>query len=167
MTKDINGNDVDTSGMASNVDEADTSAAARRAARKAKIDKSAKRNTKKKSVCEMTDRGLFHDGAQIAARFEVLGRARDPDGNGWSIYLEWKDPDGRKHTHSVSDARLHGDVGALCGDLAQLGLKIATAPSKRALFVAYLNLQNTDKRVTLVNRTGWSSLPSGKVYVLP
>jgi len=167
MTKDINGNDVDTSGMASNVDEADTSAAARRAARKAKIDKSAKRNTKKKSVCEMTDRGLFHDGAQIAARFEVLGRARDPDGNGWSIYLEWKDPDGRKHTHSVSDARLHGDVGALCGDLAQLGLKIATAPSKRALFVAYLNHQDSEKRVTVVNRTGWCNLPSGKVYVLP
>src|SRR5437016_13032054 len=51
--------------------------------------------------------------------------------------------------------------------LAQLGLRIATASRNRARFVAYLNLQNTDKRVTLVNRTGWCSLPSGKVYVLP
>jgi uncharacterized protein (DUF927 family) len=168
MTRDINGDDSDiSSGMASDVNEADASVAARRAARRAKIDKSAKRNTKKKSVCEMTDKGLLHDGMLIAARFEVLGRARDPDGNGWSIYLEWKDPDGRKHTHSVSDARLHGDVGALCGDLAQLGLKIATAPSKRALFIAYLNHQDSEKRVTVVSRTGWCNLSSGKVFVLP
>ena len=119
------------------------------------------------SSYEMSPDGLFYEGSLLSAPFEVLGRGRDPNGAGWSTCLKWKDPDGREHTHAVSDARLHGEVGALCGDLAQLGLRIATASRNRARFVAYLNLQNTDKRVTLVNRTGWCSLPSGKVYVLP
>jgi hypothetical protein len=132
------------------------------------LSKRGPKKRKKSALCEMqAGKGLVHDGALVAAEFEVLGRARDPDGSGWSTYLRWSDPDGREHTLAVSDARLHGDVGALCGDLAQRGLKITTSPAKRAMLVAYLNHHDTAQRVTVVTRTGWCTLKSGKVYVTP
>src|SRR5436305_14508113 len=103
------------------------------------------------SSYEMSPDGLFYEGSLLSASFEVLGRGRDPNGAGWSTCLKWKDPDGREHTHAVSDARLHGEVGALCGDIAQLGLRIATEPKDRERLVAYLYLNNIDTLVMLLN----------------
>src|SRR5215471_3214934 len=100
-----------------------------------------------------TTRGLYHGDEWISAPFEVVGRARDPNGSGWARLLGWVDPDANKHTYAVSDAKLHGDISVLCGDLAQQGLKIATGANKRALFVAYLNHAEVDNRVTTVTRT--------------
>src|SRR5438067_9447773 len=58
----------------------------------------------------------------IAAPFEILGRARDPNSESWARLLRWSDDDDRLHEHTVSDADLHNDVGALCARLASLGL---------------------------------------------
>jgi hypothetical protein len=49
----------------------------------------------------------------ISGPFEILGRVRDPKGEGWARLLRWKDDDKRVHIHPVSDADLHGDVSAL------------------------------------------------------
>jgi putative DNA primase/helicase len=34
---------------------------------------------------------------RVSAPFEILGRARDPQGHGWGRFLRWSDPDGRQH----------------------------------------------------------------------
>jgi uncharacterized protein (DUF927 family) len=109
--------------------------------------------------------GLFHGDKWLSANFEIVGRARDPDSNGWGRCLRWKDDDDHEHTQYVSDAELHGDASALCSKLAQLGLKIST--SKRALFLAYLNHVESKIRVTSVGRTGWHDIHDSKAFVLP
>jgi hypothetical protein len=90
----------------------------------------------------------------IAAPFEVVGRVRDPSSEGWARLLRWRDDDGRFHEHTVSDADLHHEVGALCARLASLGLKITTGPA-RAHLIRYLNEATAKARVTIVSRTGW------------
>ena len=113
----------------------------------------------------MSSNGLYHGDKWLSANFEIVGRARDPDSNGWGRCLRWKDDDNREHTHYVSDAELHGDASALCSKLAQLGLKIST--SKRALFLAYLNHAKSKIRVTSVGRTGWHDIRGSKIFALP
>jgi uncharacterized protein (DUF927 family) len=116
---------------------------------------------------QMKASGLYHNEQLLSAPFEILGRARDPNGLGWARWLQWRDEDGREHTWAVPDAKLHGDPSSLCGELAQQGLRITTSASKRALFVAYLNVADSDKRATNVGRTGWCELNDDKVFVLP
>ena len=103
---------------------------------------------------------------RIAGPFEVLGRARDPSGEGWARWLRWRDDDDRVHTQSISDAELHGDHGALCANLASRGLKISTGPNRSHL-VRYLNEASIDSRVTVVKKTGWHEIGDTKVFVLP
>lgn len=62
----------------------------------------------------------------VCAPFEILGRARDPKGEGWARLIRWHDDDGRVHTDTISDEDLHGDVPALCARLAHCGLRIGT-----------------------------------------
>lgn len=100
-----------------------------------------------------------------SAPFEVIGRARDPLGQGWARWLRWRDPDGRKHEHAVSDAALHGDLGALAADLAGRGLVIARAG--RNHLADYLNRVRVSARVTTVFRTGWHTIGETQVFVLP
>ena len=40
----------------------------------------------------------------VAGPFEILGRIRAPNGEGWARWLRWRDDDGRQHTQSISDA---------------------------------------------------------------
>lgn len=101
----------------------------------------------------------------ISAAFEVLGRARDPNGEGWSRYIRWQDDDRRPHIETVADADLHGDVKALCGKLAHKGLRIDRAGGK--YLADYLNAVDVSSRVTLVTRTGWTDLAGQKCFVLP
>jgi putative DNA primase/helicase len=107
------------------------------------------------------------DTVWISSPFEVLGRARDPESNAWSRWLRWKDPDGRTHTYAVQDEKLHEELTVLCGALAQRGLIISTKATSRALFAAYLNGADPQKRVRVVSRTGWLTIGDTKVFVLP
>ncbi|GJD51281.1 hypothetical protein OPKNFCMD_4035 [Methylobacterium crusticola] len=100
-----------------------------------------------------------------SAAFEVIGRARDPQGQGWARWLRWRDPDGRKHEHSVTDAALHGDLGALAADLASRGLAIDR--NGRGHLGDYLNRVKVKARVTTVGRTGWHTVGDTQVFVLP
>jgi putative DNA primase/helicase len=102
----------------------------------------------------------------IAAPFEVVGRVRDPNSESWARLLRWSDDDGRVHEHTVSDADLHNDVGALCARLASLGLKIVTGPA-RAYLIRYLNQIKPKARVTKVQRTGWHEFEDKSIFVLP
>ena len=102
----------------------------------------------------------------ISGPFEILGRVRDPNGEGWARLLRWSDDDKRVHRHAISDADLHGDISALCGKLAGLGLRITTGPT-RAYFVGYLNDIVVKNRVTVVTTTGWHKIGAAMVFALP
>jgi uncharacterized protein (DUF927 family) len=102
----------------------------------------------------------------LAAPFEILGRVRDPNSEGWARHLRWTDDDDQVHEHTVSDADLHTDVGALCARLASLGLKITTG-SARAHLIRYLNDVTVDARVTRFPSTGWHELDGKSIFVLP
>src|SRR5262245_12523892 len=85
---------------------------------------------------EMTDEGLYTEDKNseplfVSGPFEVLGRARNPNGEGWGRLLSWSDDDGRVHIFCVPDADLHGERSALCANLASRGLKIATGRAVR------------------------------------
>ena len=102
----------------------------------------------------------------VSGPFEILGRVRDPKGEGWARLLRWSDEDKRVHIHAVSDADLHGDISALCGNLARRGLRVATG-QKRSHLVRYLNESDVKNRVTEVTTTGWHDIGTTKVFALP
>lgn len=110
---------------------------------------------------EQTAESIF-----VSGPFEILGRVRDPKGEGWARLLRWNDADNRVHTHPVSDADLHGDLSALCANLAGLGLQITTGTNRKHL-VHYLNDVDVKNRVTMVRTTGWHDIGTDKVFVLP
>ena len=102
----------------------------------------------------------------VSGPFEILGRVRDPKGEGWARLLRWNDADKRVHVHAVSDADLHGDISALCANLADRGLRVATGPKRNDL-VRYLNEAEVKNRVTEVTTTGWHDIGGMKVFALP
>src|SRR5262245_40911148 len=55
---------------------------------------------------------------QISGSFKILGRARDPNGDDWARYIQFRDKDGREHRVAVKDADLHGDPRTLTATLA-------------------------------------------------
>ena len=120
----------------------------------------------------MDEKGLFKETKRddqtlfISAPFEVLGRVRDPIGEGWARLLRWKDDDKRVHNYAVSDAELHGDVSALCASLSRCGLRIATGP-RRSHLVSYLNEVDVENRVIEVPTTGWHEVGTAKIFALP
>lgn len=101
----------------------------------------------------------------VSAPFEILGRVRDPNGDGWAKLLQFDDPDGRIHQYAVPDAALHGEPGALASELASRGLTISR--EARAHLARYLNLAEVDRRVTRVQQTGWHLIGSTWCFVLP
>jgi uncharacterized protein (DUF927 family) len=101
----------------------------------------------------------------VSSPFEILGRARDPDGHGWGKWLRWRDPDGRTHEHYLADAAVHGDIRTVAGDLAARGLMIAYR--HRPHLAEYLNTVDVPHRITRVARTGWHRLGDREVFVLP
>ena len=59
----------------------------------------------------------------VSASFEILGKCRDPDGNSQGLLLRWSDDDGRTHIQFIPYSALYGDAAALCGGLADGGLR--------------------------------------------
>jgi putative DNA primase/helicase len=101
----------------------------------------------------------------VCSAFEIIGRARDPNGREWARWLRWTDDDKREHLHPVKDAELHGDPRSLCAALAARGLRIST--THRPHLVDYLNCARVDRRITIVGRTGWHDIGGTSVFVLP
>jgi putative DNA primase/helicase len=126
------------------------------------------------SSFEMTEDGLFVEvhhrkGSErrwLSASFELFGRSRDPNSNGWGHLLHFADDDGCLHEYVVTDAALHGDPGALCSDLASRGLRITTTRD-RSRFVHYLNEVRVPARVTRLRETGWQIVKGELTFVHP
>ena len=118
------------------------------------------------TVPKGTGKNQTKESRWIAGPFKILGRVRDPKGEGWSRLLSWTDDDKRVHTHPVSDADLHGDISALCSNLADRGLRIITGLD-RSYLIRYLNEVDIKNRVTVVPTTGWHDIGPAKVFALP
>ena len=118
------------------------------------------------TVPKGTGKNQTKESRWIAGPFKILGRVRDPKGEGWSRLLRWTDDDKRVHTHPVSDADLHGDISALCSNLAGRGLRIITGLD-RSYLIRYLNEVDVKNRVTVVPTTGWHDIGPAKVFALP
>ena len=95
---------------------------------------------------------------KISAPFEVIGRARDVTGSGWSRLLRWRDEDGVSHTTPVSDAEVHTDATTLAARLADHGLMISPNTASRASIADYLSGAMPRDRITVVHRTGWHEI---------
>jgi hypothetical protein len=108
----------------------------------------------------------FEELITVSSAFEILGRIRDPKGEGWARLLRWQDADGKEHTFAVSDADLHGDGKTLFGNLASRGLHIVTDKHRKHL-IHYLNAVEVANRVTEVASTGWHSVKDRKIFALP
>jgi putative DNA primase/helicase len=107
-----------------------------------------------------------HEKIPVSGPFEILGRVRDPKGEGWARLLRWSDDDKRDHTYAVSDADLHGDISALCASLADRGLRIELGSDRNHL-LRYLNKADVKNRVTEVTTTGWHDIGATRVFALP
>ena len=105
--------------------------------------------------------------SRLSAPFEVVGEAREPGGDGWSVVLRFRDRDGREKVAPVAKSRLAGGGAEVRAELAGLGLNISSFPSKASKFIAAINDVTTRRRITLVSATGWCGecfiLPSGQV----
>jgi hypothetical protein len=73
---------------------------------------------------------LLFEEVLIAGPFEILGRARDPNGDDWARWIRFKDADGRNHQVAIRDADLHGDPRTLAGNTGTARpLDLAEAPA--------------------------------------
>ena len=102
---------------------------------------------------------------RICAAFEVIGRARDPHGDGWDKLIRWADEDSRLRTHLVPDADLHREFSALTTRLADMGLHV-TIGCGRPL-AEYLIQVEVEQRVTCVSRNGWHEIGGAKCFIQP
>jgi uncharacterized protein (DUF927 family) len=102
----------------------------------------------------------------VSGSFEVLGRVRTANGQHWARLLRWCDEDQRSHNLAIPDADLHGDAKALAAILAGQGLKVSTGKGRQHL-AHYLNGVRCDRRLTLVDRTGWHEIDGQRGFVLP
>jgi putative DNA primase/helicase len=118
-------------------------------------------------VYSMTKSGLHFNEDLIAGPFEILGRARDPNGDDWARWIRFKDADGRHHQVAIRDADLHGDPRTLAATLARQGLWISPKHQHRNKLVEYFNSLDVEERVTFVPRTGWHNIDNRRVFVLP
>jgi putative DNA primase/helicase len=117
----------------------------------------------------LNSKGLWFDPGEdkppthLSGPFTVLGLARDPNGDGWSIALEWYDRDRIRHHHFLPLADLIGDGTEVLKPLAAGGLELSPHPDRLRRFKAALVGLNCGSRVRLVRRSGWH----GDVFVLP
>lgn len=115
-------------------------------------------------------RGLWHEqgddkpAIHLSGPFCVLGQARDPNGQGWAIALEWSDLDGVSHRAMVAYADMIGEGFDVLRPLVSGGLEISHDPKRLKLFKSALGGLRCEQRVRLVKRTGWRE---DGVFVLP
>jgi len=116
--------------------------------------------------------GLHADAGEagllwLAAPFEVLGLARDASGEGWGLWLQWRDPDGRAHTWPMPSRLLMVGPGELEAARVERGLRVSTDPTARMHLRRALGEVQAGSRVTLVHRAGWHVQADHAAYVLP
>lgn len=114
------------------------------------------------------DDGLYADQGGdagltwLCAPLEVLGEGREASGEGWCLYLKWRDRDGRAHTWPMPKRIVMGQPGELEGALVERGLDLSLMPDARGLMRMALNGVKHGSRVTLITQPGWHAPGAGE-----
>ncbi|MBB5695520.1 DUF927 domain-containing protein [Muricoccus pecuniae] len=103
---------------------------------------------------------------RLSAAFRVLGEARDADGHGRALLLAWTDSDGREQRYALPRRLLHGEGGALAGDLEDRGLRVRTGQNYRTRLAEALSGVKTPNRIASADRTGWHTAGGRMAYVM-
>ena len=103
-------------------------------------------------------------GVSLSDGFDVLGEARDPQGDGWGVVIAFRDRDRRHKRVIVHRAALATDGGAVRGELAGAGLFVRPGRGYAERFAHFLAAVKHTRRLTLAQSTGWVD-PSR--FVLP
>jgi len=113
------------------------------------------------------DIGLETGPLWLCAPIEVLGEARDAEGDGWSLYLRWYDGDGRAHRWAMPARAVMGQAGELEGALVERGLRVSYDLPARTQLRRALNGVRSGSRVTLISQPGWHAPGDGdSAYVM-
>jgi len=100
----------------------------------------------------------------LAARVDVIGKTRDPNGENWGRLLEWRDDEGRKHQWAMPMEALASDLVVVRARLLSEGLPfISPNARRRELFTEYLQTALATDLVRAVSRVGWHE----QTYVFP
>lgn len=99
----------------------------------------------------------------LCAPFDVVGFARDGDGEGWALVIEFRDEDRRLKQEVIARAELATDGAEVRRRLLSRGLVLAASPKARTPLLTALQGLKTSSRVRLEHSTGWK----GDLYVLP
>jgi putative DNA primase/helicase len=101
----------------------------------------------------------------ISAPFRILALARTEVHDGWSLQLEFEDPDGNTQSLPVARAALAADGAEVRRQLADLGLVISGARGARERLIEALAAVVCDRRVLIARCAGWQRELS--VFALP
>jgi len=97
----------------------------------------------------------------LCAPITVLGEGRDTAGEGWSLFLKWRDRDGVAHTWSLPKKLLMVQPGELEAALVDRGLNLEVEAGARSLLRQALNGVRSGSRVTLISQPGWHAPGNG------
>jgi len=100
----------------------------------------------------------------VCGPFDVLGEARDQDGNGWSVVIRFKDRDLREKTAICSKAKLATASTDVRRELVDMGLNMPRrSPNSGDPLADCLLRIRSLQRIVLCPSTGWA----GMSFVLP
>ena len=103
----------------------------------------------------------------VCGPFEVVAEARDPEGLGWSLVVQFTDRDGKRHREVIGRGELAGEGIDVRRRLLDAGLRISTTKAAKEDFGVLLAGLQTSARARLTSACGWHDgryvLPSGTV----
>ena len=118
----------------------------------------------------MTPKGLFRGRMFVCGPFEVVAQSRiitDGKATDWGLRIRFKNPNGAVIEEPVAARDLYGEPMRLSAELASLGMDINnSAPAKSAL-ATYCSSVKVKDRALITTRTGWATVHSKPVFVLP
>lgn len=100
---------------------------------------------------------------RVCDPLHVVALARDTQGNGWALLVEFKTPDTDTRRLLIPLAALAGDGAEWRRSLLHAGFIVPTDTNRRRWLTEYLISRRTAQRVRLVERMGWHL----RAYVLP
>ena len=109
--------------------------------------------------------GLYADAGEdappvwLTGPFDVAGECRGRDGNGWGLWLRWRDRENRLKTWAMPSRLVMVTTGELESELVQRGLRVSADPAARLRLRRALAEVRAGTLVMQVHRAGWHATP--------
>jgi len=96
--------------------------------------------------------------AKVCDRLDIMDRTRNKHGSGWGVLVQFKNLDGKTTEWNIPSKLFATDGGAeVARGLLNLGLNTLPGNAPRRNLIEYLQTVNTDERITVVKKLGWSN----------